>query len=65
MDRKDIGTTKVWKIDKTLVVAPTIEEAVELYQSLYDFPYNRINIIEAVRIRDYISDDSIAYIKIN
>ena len=58
MEKKDIIYTKVWKINKQLVVAETIEKAIEVYKSHLDFPYNEITSIQSVTDGGLISDNS-------
>lgn len=36
MTTDDIILTKVWQIDKSIVVAPTIEQAIEIYKVYND-----------------------------
>lgn len=49
MKKENVKFTKVWKINgKSLVVADTIEKAIELYKVNYEFPYNDIESIESV-----------------
>lgn len=43
-----IGMTKVWRVNRDLVIADTIEDAVKIYQTNYDFPYNEIDEISIV-----------------
>ena len=35
MDRSKVSVTKVWKVNRDLVVADTIEEAIKLYKLAY------------------------------
>ena len=58
MEKKNIITTKVWKINDQLVVANTIEEAIEVYKTHLDFPYNEIKSINAVTDGGIIGSNS-------
>lgn len=40
--------TKVWKVNRNLVVADTIEDAIKIYQTHYKYPYNEIDEISIV-----------------
>ena len=61
MKKEDIRFTCVWKVNKSIVVADTIEDAIALYKANYDFPYNDIDIIEKLTLGGY-TDDNIALI---
>lgn len=43
-----IGYTKVWKVNRNLVVADTIEEAIKVYQDNGEFPYNQVTEVSLV-----------------
>lgn len=51
-----IGYTKVWKVNKMLVVADTIEEAIKVYQDNGEFPYNEV---KEVALVEYYSDTAL------
>lgn len=61
MKKEDIRLTHVWKINKSIVVADTIEEAIVVYKTNYEFPYNDIDCIEKITLGGY-TDDNIALI---
>lgn len=43
-----IGYTKVWRVNRQLVVADSIEEAIRVYQDNYEYPYNDVKEISLV-----------------
>ena len=59
-----VDTTKVWRVNSSqLVIADTIEEAIKVYKSKYEFPYNEVTSIEAVNLTGCISSNNNAFIK--
>ena len=52
MNKEDIKHTKVWRINRDMVVADTIEDAITLYKTYYEYPYNEITSIELVKYYD-------------
>ena len=43
-----IGTTHVWRINGQLIVADTIEKAIEVFKNEYEYPANEVDKIERV-----------------
>lgn len=43
-----IGYTKVWKVNRQLVVADTIEDAIKVYQDNVEYPYNQVDEVSVV-----------------
>lgn len=48
MNAKCIKHTHVWKVNEKLVVASSLEDAIEIYKAYYEYPYNDIYEIERV-----------------
>lgn len=48
MTKEDIKHTHVWKVNKDMVVADTIEDAIEVYRNYYEFPYNKVTSVEEI-----------------
>ena len=46
--KNNIKYTEIYRINKLLVVADSIESAIKLYKNKYEFPYNEINTIERI-----------------
>lgn len=52
MTKEDITTTRVWQVNETMVVAETLEAAVEIYRSKYSYPYNAVETLQMVKYYD-------------
>ena len=57
-----IDTTHVWRINGQLIVADTIEKAIELFKNEYEYPANEVDKIERV-YNDGHSKTSVAYME--
>lgn len=49
MTKEDITTTRVWQVNKDLVIADKLEEAVEIYRNKYSYPYNAVETLQMVK----------------
>lgn len=49
MTKEDITTTRVWQVNETMVVAETLEEAVEIYRNKYSYPYYAVETLQMVK----------------
>lgn len=58
-----IGTTHVWRINGQLIVADTIEKAIEVFKSKFEYPANEVDKIERV-YNDGHPETSVAYMEI-
>ena len=58
-----IGTTHVWRINGQLIVADTIEKAIEVFKNEYEYPANEVDKIERV-YNDGHPETSVAYMEI-
>ena len=65
MDKNNIEYTRVWRINgNTLVVARSIEEAIEIFKTRYEFPYNDIYSIDKIVASDLSKDEDTALVYI-
>lgn len=65
MDKNNIEYTRVWRINgNTLVVARSIEEAIEIFKTRYEFPYNDINSIDKIIASELYKEEDTALIYI-
>lgn len=59
-----IDTTHVWRINGQLIVADTIEKAIEVFKNEYEYPANEVDKIERV-YNDGHPETSVAYMESN
>ena len=45
-EKPNIDRTKVWKVNKELVVADTIQEAIETFRESCEYPNNEVTFVE-------------------
>ena len=65
MDKNNIEYTRVWRINgNTLVVARSIEKAIEIFKTRYEFPYNDINSIDKIVASELYKEEDTALIYI-
>lgn len=57
-----IDTTHVWRINGQLIVADTIEKAIEVFKGKFEYPANEVDKIERV-YNDGYPETSIAYME--